>query len=324
MTDYALMHVLKARGRVLVQDFGREGWQHLGISQSGAADGHAFNAANQLVFNPEGSPALEICLGNCEFLFNSPTVIAVTGAKTEVTINGAAPNNGKIQRTWSRFAVAAGDVVKIGLPKSGLLNYLAVAGSFKVRTVCDSASQCEREQLGPNGGLPYQVGDTLAYLAMPNNSNSNVWSNNQESISHQQKLLSMSPVGWWQASHIPEYAASETVLKTYLYQGFNTAHQTLLANTYTVTERANRMAYRLSGPQINLPPEAYLCQSAGVPYGAIQLPPDGQPIILLKDRQTMGGYPVIGCIDEQSAWRLSQLRSGRGVRFFLSKFVVGQ
>ena len=315
MTDYALMHVLKARGRVLVQDFGREGWQHLGISQSGAADEHAFNAANQLVFNPEGSPALEICLGNCEFLFNSPTVIAITGVKTKITINGAAPGNGKLQHPWSRFAVAAGDVVKIGLPESGLINYLAVAGGFKVKAVCDSASQCEREQLGPNGGMPYQTGDSLAYVAIPNNSNSNAWSKDLESISHQQELLFRSPVGWWQSSDIPDYASSETVLKAYLYEGFNTAPQTLLANTYTVTQRANRMAYRLSGPKIDLPVEAYHCQSAGVPFGAIQLPPDGQPIILLKDRQTMGGYPVIGCIDEQSAWLLSQLRPGGKIVF---------
>lgn len=298
MSDFALMHVLKARGRVLVQDYGREGWQHLGISQSGAADEFAFNAANQLLFNPAGSASLEICLGNCEFVFNSPAVIAITGAKAPIFINDQA------MRPWSRFAVAAGDVLRIGFASVGLLIYVAIAGGFQVKKACASASQCEREQLGPNGGKPYQTGDMLAYRP-----------SNQWLFAGEQKVLASAPSAWWPATHIPQYNRSPAVLQATLFAEYSELHELLLNNSYAITERANRMAYRLSGPQIKLPPDAYHCQSAGVPFGAIQLPPDGQPIILLKDRQTMGGYPIIGCIDEQSAWRLSQLRPGQTVGF---------
>jgi antagonist of KipI len=257
-----------------VQDLGRFGWAHYGISASGAADPLAFRAANLLVGNPDNTPALEMTLAGGEFVFDRPAVIALTGSDFAAGMP-----------LWTPVEIPAGEVLRLGGTKSGARCYLAVRGGLDVPRVMGSASV---HVMTGVGGRPLRKKDEFA-------------------IGDAAVRRPRTP-----ARSLPAYAASSALRVTPGPQAalFGDA---LYGAEYEASEESNRMGIRLKGPALTAPAGGML--SEGVALGAIQVPPDGQPIILFVEHQTSGGYPKPANVISADFWRVGQIRPRDRVRF---------
>jgi antagonist of KipI len=270
------LRVLTPGLQTTVQDLGRFGWAHFGVSASGAADALALRAGNLLVGNAENAAALEMTLAGGVFEFEHAAVIALTGS-----------DFGAGLPMWSAVEVGAGETVRCGPTRSGARCYLAVRGGLAVPKTMGSASVHVTTGVG---GRPLRSGDVLpvgdAALRKPR--------------SGQIAPPQGAPGGLLRVTPAPqaEWFAGE------LYSG-----------AYRVAEESNRMGLRLRGAAIPSPPGHMLTE--GVPLGAIQVPPDGQPIILFVEHQTTGGYPKPANVISADFWRLGQLRPRDQVRFEL-------
>ena len=279
------LRVLRPGPLSLVQDAGRLGWQHLGVSPSGPLDGHAAAWANYLLGNPWGTPLVEITLGGVELQSAGNTWLAVCGAEVDIWVDDQS------QANWTRFPLRAGQRLRLGVARSGQRSYLAVAGGFCIAPHLDSVATQTREGLGGlhGNGRPLQSGDLLPCRPA--------------------RLPSRVSVPW---SYIPDYRL-EPSLRVIAAQGVDAdALQGLLAQRWFISPHSDRMGVRLGGEALQAP---RLQWSQGVVSGAIQVPPDGQPIVLMADRQTMGGYPVLGWLHPRDQWRLAQCPAHSGVRF---------
>jgi len=257
-----------------VQDLGRFGWAHFGVSAAGAADPLAFRAGNLLVGNAENAPALEMTLVGATLEFAAPAVIALTGS-----------DFGAGLPLWSPLEVKAGETVKCGATRSGARCYLCVRGGIGVPPVMGSASV---HIMTGVGGHPLRPGQVLpiggAAIRRPRPP----------------------------ARGIPEYVR-EGLLRVTPGPQAEWFGGRWAAGSYVVSEESNRMGLRLRGPAIPSPAGHMLTE--GVSLGAIQVPPDGQPIILFVDHQTTGGYPKPGNVISADFCRLGQLRPRDPVRF---------
>ncbi|MEZ5480206.1 MAG: biotin-dependent carboxyltransferase family protein [Thiolinea sp.] len=218
------------------------------------------------------------------------TVIAVTGADMPLSI-------GKQPRArWQTQPVKAGERIELGYAQQGCRStYLAVAGGFQVEPMFGSTATVVREKLGGLHGKALANGDVLPCPATA-----------AGSILLQQLAT----------EHRPQYASSVTlrVIPGYQQAHFSAAQQALFfSSTYTVSEQCDRMGYRLEGQPVQADITSML--SEGICYGAIQIPANGQPIVLLNDRQTIGGYPKIGAVLSLDIARLTQLLPGGKVHF---------
>ncbi|SFP87368.1 biotin-dependent carboxyltransferase family protein [Pseudomonas borbori] len=273
------LRVLKPGPQSLLQDGGRHGWQHLGVSPSGPLDLHAAAWANRLLDNPWGTPLLEIALGYLELQGELDTWLALTGAQVAATLDGAP------LPPWSRFPLRAGQRLKLGYARSGQRAYLAVAGGFRVPPQLGSVSSQLREGLGGlrGTGEPLRAGDLLSCLAA--------------------QLPRAQSVPW---PYQPDYRAAARLR---VIGGGDAAScapeqlQAFFAQTWQLSPQSDRMGARLLGEPLLAPTRQW---SQGVGRGAIQLPPDGQPIILQADHQTMGGYPILGWLHPLDLARLAQ------------------
>lgn len=288
------MQVISGGILTTIQDAGRRQCQQLGLAEAGAMDKHAFFWANRLVGNQPDTASLEILLGNCSFQFNASALIALTGADAELRLNGIEVD------TWSSIRVSRGDTLCVGIAESGLRMYLAIAGGLYVPHFFGSASTAIREKTGGIHGNGLAAGDTLFY---------------PESAGLDTAIRAGERVP---AEDIPDYTPPLTLR---FFPGYNfhefTADsvQQCLNSSYTITQDADRMGYRLSGPRLTTKKGNIL--SIGIPCGTIQVPTAGEPIILLNDRQSTGGYPVLGVVCARDIFRLSQRRPGDTVRFAL-------
>ena len=256
-----------------VQDLGRFGWAHFGVSASGAADPLALRAGNLLVGNAENAAALEMTLIGGAFEFESNAVIALTGS-----------DFGAGLPLWSAIEVKAGQTVRCGPTRSGARCYLCVRGGIGVRKVMGSASV---HVMTGVGGRPLRAGDTLPI--------------GDEAVRRPRQKAAP-------ADLVREGAMRVTAGPQAAWFGGE-----LYAGGYTVSEESNRMGLRLRGEAIPSPAGHMLTE--GVPLGAIQVPPDGQPIVLFVEHQTTGGYPKPANVISADFWRLGQLRPRDQVRF---------
>lgn len=286
----ACIHTIKPGQLSLIQDFGRFGLSHLGITQSGPVDDYAYSWANHLLGNAVNAPTLEITLGQAEFVIQHPCQMAIAGGDLGATLDGERLTN------WCTFRAQTGQRLKFSLPRNGLRSYLAVRGGFLVKPHLGSVSSVQKETLGGlhQDGRPLQAGDELCFAphALDN------------------KPLQMT------FRFKPDYNLPLRLRVIESYQNASFTQESLhtfFTRTYTVSQHADRMGYRLTGPAATPPPEPIL--SEGIALGAIQIPPDGQPIVLLNDRQTIGGYPKIGCVAKIDLPRLAQAKPGQSVRF---------
>ena len=292
------LHVHKAGWQTTVQDLGRRGFSRAGLSSGGALDEHAYLWANKLLDNSLNAACIEVLMGQFEAEFDTATTIAVTGADLGLRLNG------KAQAHWCSFRVQPGDRLQMETPRNGLRAYMGVVGGWQTPLTFNSRSTVLREQLGGLDGKALSVGQRLAYSV---------------NITHDVPLRCLNP------RYIPDYQAplSVKVIPGYQYDRFSeVTRQRFFTSEYRVSQRIDRMGYRLEGPAVQANQAPLV--SEGIAYGAIQIPQDGQPIVLLKDRQTIGGYPKMGCLSSLECSRLSQRAPGSSLAFELSHVATVQ
>jgi biotin-dependent carboxylase-like uncharacterized protein len=271
----------------LIQDAGRFGQHNIGLTTGGPLDPEAFNWCNRLLQNKPNSSTLEVSFGGLHLQANIDTFICVTGADMPLRINH------REQPLWTVLRVHSGDRIELAFAQSGCRSYLGVADGFDIAPSFGSSATVMREKLGGLRGDKIQSGDSLPCTNIVN-----------RSALYLPKTLQ------------PKYHNGITVRVMPGYQDhhFNRLQQRrFFSSQYTVSDRCDRMGYRLEGPVIACEIEGIL--SEGICHGAIQIPADGQPIVLLNDRQTIGGYPKIGSALSLDAASLAQLAPGGTVNF---------
>lgn len=283
--------VVKAGWLTTVQDLGRYGYQQYGVHVCGVMDSLATIVANRLVGNPDHAAVLEITLNGPELQFEQDTTIAITGADLSPTIQGSSVP------LWELGVIQRGSRLAFGRPRSGSRAYLAIAGGIDVPLVLGSRSTHCASQIGGLGGRPLKPGDIL-------------FGRKPGGIDHLCSKRLPDQL-------IPRYEQSVT-LRIILgpQQNFfrKSALETLTASTYAVSPQSNRMGYRLAGPKISWKGTGQSI-SDGTTMGALQVPPDGQPILLMADRQTTGGYPKIAVLISTDLPLAAQLAPSNTITF---------
>jgi len=270
-----------------LQDRGRHGYQRFGVSPSGAMDVRSLAIANALVNNPAGMAAIEfVNLGGTLTCSGGDLRIALAGADCPLSIDGApvAAQTAAILRE--------GQTAQIGHARSGTFAYLAVAGGFAIEPQLGSLSFHLRSRLGGLSGAPLRAGDRLPCRA-----------------DAQAGELMHLPVGT---------PSAEQPIRVMLgpQDDYFTADaiRTFLTEEFTVSPQADRMGFQLTGPPIEHA-KGFNIVSDGIVTGHVQVPGNGQPIVLMRDRQTAGGYPKIATVIGADLDRVAQLRPGSALRF---------
>lgn len=288
--------VLQSHSGVQLQDAGRFGGAAVGLTQSGAVDLTAARLANALVGNhnhvSSTCPAvLEITLGAVAFRAEQPLLVAITGAAMPLLLNRQ-----PVAR-YRTLLLQPGDLLEIGYSRAGARAYLAVAGGFAAPLICGSVATVLREKVGgPDGqGKAISAGTLLACRP---------WLQPDPQLSlpyhqhyHHQTIRALALVGGAQLDTLDPQL-----------------QQILPQRLFRVTARSDRMGMQLGGEP--LPVHAQALYSEGICLGAMQLPPNGLPIVMLNDHQTIGGYPKTGALTRGACELLGQLMTGNIVRFF--------
>ncbi|NJL05295.1 MAG: biotin-dependent carboxyltransferase family protein [Chloroflexaceae bacterium] len=278
-----------------IQDGGRTRALRYGVPQSGAMDRFALAAANLLLGNRPDAAALEITAGGVELELLAPTLFAITGAEVPVTLNGwAVP-------TWQVGYGGRGMRLALGYRRGdwGARCYLAVAGGIAVPAVLGSASTYLPGAFGGYAGRKLAHGDDLhAYPCQ------------RDPAAYVGRA--------WDLASRPAYRACPSVrlivgAHADLFDAATLAHCT--STRYHIGPSSNRMGYRLHSPQALHPSSPASIASLGVLPGVIQVPPDGQPILLMADAQTTGGYPIIGVVITADLPLAAQLLPGDQLQF---------
>lgn len=305
------LRVERAGPLALVVDGGRHGVRHLGVTQGGAMDWISLGWANWLLGNAPDAAGIEVMVGGLSLVAEADTLLALAGADLAATVDGAPLTSGQ------RFTLKAGQTLAFDGPQSGLRAYLAMPGGVQAEPVMGSVTSTVREGLGglDGQGRSLQVADRL------------------EAVGHQARQASSAKPG-----QLPEEArstlpassaaagevvagegmAGENIVRLDLVPGAQihafsgVSLFRAFEQQWQVDQRADRMGIRLTGTPLDCAMSGMV--SEGIPLGAVQVPPDGQPIILMNDRQTIGGYPRLGALTPQSCARLAQCLPGAAVR----------
>jgi biotin-dependent carboxylase-like uncharacterized protein len=287
------LEILRTGPFAVVQDLGRPGLAHLGVSRSGAADRRAHRLANRLVANPDDRATVEVTFGGfCARVRGGDVDIAVTGADTDPTVNGIQFGTNSIHH------VRDGQVISLGAPRAGLRTYLAVRGGICVEPVLGSRSYDVMSAIGP---APLHSGDRL-------------------------------PVGEHTADYpeldqAPVAAINEHLVEVQVVPGprddWFTDPDALVHTIWMASNRSDRVGMRLEGrPLQHRWPDRQL-PSEGATRGAIQVPPNGLPVILGPDHPVTGGYPVIGVVTDEDVDKIAQVRPGQYVRLHWARARAG-
>lgn len=270
-----------------LQDRGRIGYQGFGVSPSGAMDRRALAMANALVGNPPETAAIEFMnLGGAFTCEGGDLHVALVGAGSVLSIDGApvAPQASAVLKE--------GQSVEVGHPRTGTFAYLAVAGGFAVEPDLGSLSFHLRSRLGGLKGAPLKAGDRLPCRTE---------AQDREPMQLAVDLLEESGPFRVMMGPQDDYFTPETI-------------SLLLESEFTVSPQADRMGFQLTGPRLEHA-KGFNIVSDGIVDGHIQVPGSGQPIVLMRDRQTAGGYPKIATVITADLARFAQMRPGTSVRF---------
>jgi biotin-dependent carboxylase-like uncharacterized protein len=279
-----VLHVVRAGALTTVQDLGRPGHAHLGVPRSGALDAPAHRLANRLVGNPAQAATLETTVSGCGVRPSRPVTVAVTGAACAVRVDGRPAAWGAPVR------VPAGALLDVGPAALGLRSYLAVAGGVAVPEVLGSRSTDLLSGLGPR---PLADGDELPV-------------GRAEGRSRAADVTAYA--GYWPELVLPVAPGPRD---DWFTPG---ALHTLATRPYTVSPESNRIGLRTLGPALDRARGGEL-PSEGMVLGAVQVPPDGRPVVFLADHPTTGGYPVIGVVPVDSLPAAAQSPPGTRIRF---------
>lgn len=285
MIARALFEVVEAGSGLAFQDLGRRGWKRYGVPPGGSLDAHAARWANVLVGNPKPAPVLEILFQGTRLRALRAAEIAVTGAGTTDPC-----------RTWHTARLERGDEIWFRAGLGGVWTYLAVRGGFAAQPWLGSVS------VYPRGGLgqPLATGAVLEGLAGEAVMGVSAGFGNRWLEPSERRDYRRPPVlRVWPGPQAELFTAE--------------ARQALLAQSWKVSPRSDRTGYRLEGNPLAVPKESML--SEPVLPGSIQIPPEGLPIVTMRDGPTVGGYPKLGWIDAEDLDWLAQCRPGQTVRF---------
>ena len=272
-----------------VQDLGRPGFGPIGVSPGGAADSVSLRLGNWLVGNPAGAAALEMTLAGGAFQFSEPTVVALTGSDFGARVDGVAVE------PWTAADLRAGETLRMGATRSGARCYLCVRGGIDVPRVLDSTSTHLLSGLGGFEGRALRAGDRLTIGEASGTFRARTLPTNARHGLFERSSLRVTPgpqAAWFSAEAVRSFGET----------------------SYEVSEQSNRMGLRLDGLRLehkSAPPMI----SEGVSLGAIQVTPDGAPILLFVDQQTTGGYLKIANVISTDLHRVGQLRPRDLIRF---------
>lgn len=282
-----MIYITQLQGFAHIQDLGRFGFRHLGIGHAGAMDALALQAGNILLHNDPNTPAIEITLGGMSLTFDCDTPFCLTGALFEAELDGQ-----PLYSYW-RYTAKARQTLTLKRIIMGNYGYLCIAGGFIVPRVLNSYSTDLKAGFGGYKGRLLKAGDNLATRLRDTTLST----------------LGIEPIAF--TSHIYLTASSE-------FDAFSEqSQQLLIQQQWQLNANSNRMGYRFSGEQNLSLKQPLEMLSYAAPMGTIQIPPDGQPIILMADTQTTGGYPKIACVIQADLGRLAQNPFGNKIRFEL-------
>jgi len=301
LCDPTRISVVKPGWLTTVQDLGRYGYQQYGVSVSGAMDWYSYIAANRLVGNRDHDAALEITLKGPQLYFDDEAVIAVTGADLNPSVNGT------FIPPWTSWLVKVGSTLSFGARRAAARSYLAIAGGIDVPLVLRSRSTHISSQTGGMKGRALAQGDVLVG-GVP--------------FSHTRETIGRSlPVRLR-----PAYSNAATLRILPGPQGDSfskQAFEVLTTSPYELSSQSDRMGYRLVGPKLTQA-GAWHHISDGTAMGALQVTRDAQPILLMADRQTTGGYPKIAVVISADLHLAGQLIPGDTVRFSVTTLSEAQ
>lgn len=279
------LRVIAVGAQALIQDLGRPGLLGIGVAPSGAIDAASLQVANRAVGNPEGAAGIEVLLGGLVLQPNAAVVVMVTGAPTPFTVDGRPVPFGE------PVTVAARSRLSLGRPPRALRSYVAIRGGIDVPLVLGSRSTDTSSGLG---SPPLRAGDRLAIGSPPDHP-----------VAYAGSLLI--PGG-------PVRLRADLGPRDDLMT--NAAKDQLAQCDWRVSAHTDRIGVRLEGPRLALTHSGEL-PSAPIMAGAIQLPPDGQPIVFLRDHPTTGGYPIVACVRAADLDSLGQAVPGEIVQISL-------
>ncbi|AOE85276.1 biotin-dependent carboxyltransferase family protein [Pseudomonas sp. TCU-HL1] len=273
---------------ILLQDRGRFGCRHLGVTQGGALDWVSMGWANWLLGNPLDAAVVEVGLGAFSLTCQRDGSLAIAGADLGATLDG------QPLPAWGAFTVRSGQRLVFAHPRQGARAYLAAPGGFLGERQLGSLSTVAREELGGlhANGKALASGDLLHWRG------------------EARQLRDMS------RKQIPDFSGHPRLELILGAQAGDFSGQSLFDafnSEWTVDTRADRMGVRLLGPALVCKRPSMI--SEGIALGAVQVPPDGQPIALLNDRQTIGGYPRLGALTPLAVARLAQCLPGTTLHF---------
>lgn len=290
-TSHGSIRVVRCGSMALVQDQGRFGFQELGVSVSGAADKEALDVGNILVGNSSDLAALEILLGEFEIVFVQSTIFALTGAETDARLDDVS-----VGRHLS-YKAHAGSRLSLSNVRQGLRAYISVQGGIDTPIVLGSRSTHIASAIGGFEGRGLQPGDVLA-------------------VGKSEPRSGFASRCW---DGEIEFAADDLTVRVVLGpqddEFSESGIKTFLSSTYVVSDQSNRQGLRLQGSAIESRNGRYDIVSDAVVNGSIQVPGDGNPIILLADRQTTGGYIKIATVASVDIPKLGQACPGSQISF---------
>jgi len=281
--------VINAGIQTTVQDHGRMGYGSIGLSSAGAMDEFAYNWANKLLGNPYSTNTLEIVFGGVKLRAAGDITFVLTGAQVDAKIDGQSIE------CWKTCNIKNDQVLELGFASSGARVYLSVYGGFDVPLEYGSASISIKEGIGGFDGKALKANDFLPYKS--------------EHLKDNRKLPT---------KHHQNYDDTLTlrVIAGYQWDMFKKEEQNkFFDSVYKVTSQNDRMGYRLEGEKIKASSGGVI--SEPIAYGSIQIPSHGEPIVLLKERQTIGGYPKIGSVIPVDCFKLSQMKQNSVINFKL-------
>lgn len=283
-----MIRILEEGVQTTIQDLGRWGQLRYGVPPSGPMDRTPFVLANRLVGNPDGAAGLECTYMGPRFEVGLPCAIAVTGANMPVTVNRQeAP-------AWTTIELRPGDVVKLGPARVGIRTYVAFSGGIDVPEVLGSRATYLRGRLGGLQGRALRRQDPLSLIAAPMPPRRRV---REQAI----PVIEVEPV-------------VRVVLGPQADRFTAAGIETFLSAGYEMLQQSDRMGARLRGPRIEHA-RGHDIISDGIALGSIQVPGDGQPIVLLVDRQSTGGYTKLATVCSVDIGRVGQVRPGGTLRF---------
>lgn len=275
-----------------IQDEGRQDYLAYGLPRAGVMDRYASRMANLLCGNPLSAAVIEMTMMGGSFRFEQPCRIAICGGEM-----GPSLNNAMIAQ-WKAFDVKSGDVLILGYAQSGCRTYLAVSGGIEVPVVLGSRSTYTRAKVGGIEGRSLRADDRIALGEMP--------------------PVQVQPINL-DSTFIPTYPERISLRALlgpqddlFLPEGI----ETFVSTEYLVTDEADRMGYRLEGPPIRHAGKADIVSDA-LGRGAVQVPGNGQPIVMMADCGTTGGYAKIATVIGADLWRLAQAKPNDLIKFIL-------